>query len=264
VPAIQKEDIWKLILLWTGINFMMTIISSLHVSYYYNLTYLQSFWPTLIRVYCISSLSPLLGTYVGHRFSHRPVSIRFILIVPASVIGAVAGVFLSDGLVPLFLYGFEKRISESLSQYTMVSAIITSIIVSVIAATIGVLMEKNRNYELQLQKLSFAAIPEFFTYRDVRSKIRIEEINYLTSIGKHTILHTPHGDVEIPMLLKDVGAQLPPSIFMRVHKKHLVNVNRIRGLRHIHAGSYQVTLNDEDDSIVPVGRNYLASLQDIF
>ncbi|MES0490689.1 MAG: LytTR family DNA-binding domain-containing protein [Leptospirales bacterium] len=269
MPAIEKKHIGNLILLWVAIDFIMSLAWALQISYYYNIPYFQILGPTATSVYCISSLSPLFGTYTGHKLRKRPVVVRFLYIVPASVLGAVLGVYLSEFFNSFLFANVQKQLGSKMQQYTLTTSIIISIIVSILAATIGVLLERNRNFKKRLEQLDITQItkePKFVTFknRNTRSKIRIDDIQYLTSTGKRTVLHTSEGDIEIPLLLKNVGIQLPAALFVRVHKKHMVHAGRIGGLRHVHAGAYELTLNDSDDSIIPVGRKYLTEIQALF
>ncbi|HPA71884.1 MAG TPA: LytTR family DNA-binding domain-containing protein [Spirochaetota bacterium] len=87
------------------------------------------------------------------------------------------------------------------------------------------------------------------------------EILYFTSHGKHTVVHTAHRDFETPVLLGDIEEKLAGGPFLRVHRQHIVNVRHIASLRYHLGGRYIVTLRDEDDTELPVGRAFAGPLK---
>jgi two-component system response regulator LytT len=93
----------------------------------------------------------------------------------------------------------------------------------------------------------------FMSYRDIL---------YLSSHGKHTVIHTEGRDFETPSLLKDLEAKLPGKEFARIHKGFIVNIYHIVSLEYKIAGHYQVILKDSDESVLTVSRTYAQSLKD--
>jgi DNA-binding LytR/AlgR family response regulator len=88
-----------------------------------------------------------------------------------------------------------------------------------------------------------------------------QDIIYATSHGKRTVLHTVTGDREAPVMLKEVELRLPPAMFARIHKRHIVNMRYISWLEYYIGGQYLAFLNDEDESSLTVGRMYAPSLK---
>jgi DNA-binding LytR/AlgR family response regulator len=102
-----------------------------------------------------------------------------------------------------------------------------------------------------------------FTLRE-KGRLHIlpyKDIIYVTSHGKNTVIHTVSGDREAPLMLKDVELRLPPGMFARIHKQHIVNVRCISWLEYYIGGQYLAFLNNEDESSLPVGRTYAPSLK---
>ena len=73
-------------------------------------------------------------------------------------------------------------------------------------------------------------------------------------------MHTVERDYETNLLLKDVLERLPAG-FLRVHKSYLVNLGHVASVQYQFGGTYQLTLRDEDDTTLPVGRRYLSELR---
>jgi len=88
------------------------------------------------------------------------------------------------------------------------------------------------------------------------------DIIYFTSTGKKTVIHCKDRDYESSYLIKDLEEKLPEEFFMRIHKQHMINKSFILYYKHDSGGSYNLYLNDEDDTTIPVGRSYLSKLKD--
>ncbi len=87
------------------------------------------------------------------------------------------------------------------------------------------------------------------------------EMIYITSHLKKIIIHTSDGDTEVPVMMKEIADRLPPDIFTRIHKSHIINIQHLRSLSHVISGRYRVRLSDSDDTELPVGPTYLDSLR---
>ncbi len=91
--------------------------------------------------------------------------------------------------------------------------------------------------------------------------IILRDIIYITSHSKNIVIHTGEGDIEAPVLMKEIIHRLPPDIFIRVHKSHIINIRYIHSLIHVRSGRYRVRLRDEDDTELPVGPAFLEALR---
>lgn len=91
--------------------------------------------------------------------------------------------------------------------------------------------------------------------------VPFEDIIFLTANGRSTIIHTNNKNYETTQLLKDVGAKLPGDIFIRIHKKYIINTKYLSQVEYIIGGQYEISLNDEDRTKLPVGRKYSPDLK---
>ncbi len=88
-----------------------------------------------------------------------------------------------------------------------------------------------------------------------------EKIVFLSSHGKHTVIHACGGDYDVPVLFKEIGKNLPGTTFVRIHRQFIVNRNFIARVAHGSGGRFTLYLADEDDSALPVGRAYAKTLR---
>lgn len=91
--------------------------------------------------------------------------------------------------------------------------------------------------------------------------LSFSDMIYITSHAKNIVIHTTGGDIELPVMMKDIIDRLPPDLFVRIHKSHLIHMKFLHSVSHIQSGRYCVHLNDEDDTTLPVGRVFLETLR---
>jgi two-component system response regulator LytT len=91
--------------------------------------------------------------------------------------------------------------------------------------------------------------------------IPFTDIRYLSAHGRKSIVHTVHGEYESSSLLKELNTRLSESIFCRVHKSFIVNINYISHIQYNIGGSYIAFLKDEEESNLPVGRSFAGDLK---
>lgn len=97
--------------------------------------------------------------------------------------------------------------------------------------------------------------------RNKSYSITFGEIVYITSHSKNIVVHTEEQDIELPVLMKEIADRLPPDIFVRIHKSHIINIRYVRSVSHVLSGRYRVNLRDRDDTVLPVGPSFLESLR---
>lgn len=88
-----------------------------------------------------------------------------------------------------------------------------------------------------------------------------EDILYLASNAKHTLIHTQSRSFETARLLKEVNAKLPQEKYQRIHRQFIVNLLAISHIEYDLGGRYLAFLRDDDETTLPVGRKYVAALK---
>lgn len=92
-----------------------------------------------------------------------------------------------------------------------------------------------------------------------------EEIIYISSSGRHIVVHTEEKDFEISGLLKDLEVKLSAygsNSFFRIHKQFIVNIRFVARYQYILGGQYEIYLKDSDETALPVGRKYALPLKE--
>ncbi len=95
-------------------------------------------------------------------------------------------------------------------------------------------------------------------------RILLSDLHYLTANGKRSVLHTKEGDFETARLLGDLEKELPKSDFLRIHRKHMVNRNIVSATKSQPGGAYTIYLKDEDETNLPVGREFVEGVKILF
>ncbi|TGK04867.1 DNA-binding response regulator [Leptospira semungkisensis] len=105
-----------------------------------------------------------------------------------------------------------------------------------------------------------------FVFRDggLIHRVLFSDLYYLTANGKRSVLHTKDGDFETARLLGDLEKELPKSDFLRIHRKHMVNRHIVSAAKSQAGGAYTVYLKDEDETNLPVGREFVDGVKSLF
>lgn len=61
--------------------------------------------------------------------------------------------------------------------------------------------------------------------------------------------------------MKDIIDRLPPDLFARIHKSHVINLRYIHSLSHVISGRYRVRIRDDNETELPVETAFLDSLR---
>lgn len=113
--------------------------------------------------------------------------------------------------------------------------------------------------ELRKEKdLKVAANKEFLFIKSEYKILRInfEEIIYIQGMSEYVKIHLTQGKPIMSLLsLKSLEAQLPETMFMRVHKSFIVNLNKINMIE-------RTEIVYDDGTIIPVSLQYKSQFQE--
>ncbi len=76
------------------------------------------------------------------------------------------------------------------------------------------------------------------------SFVRVEDIDWVEAAGNYVRLHVGDDTRLIRQTLTAIEERLDPNRFVRIHRSHLVNLDRVVEMRHWSSGEYVVELRD--------------------
>lgn len=99
------------------------------------------------------------------------------------------------------------------------------------------LLEEQRTKPKHLERLVIKTNGRIFF-------LKTEEIDWISAEGNYVNLHVKKDSYLLRETISSLEAQLDPQKFVRIHRSQIVNIDRIRELRHWSHGEYQVILHD--------------------
>ena len=94
--------------------------------------------------------------------------------------------------------------------------------------------------------------------------VDIDDVLYATSSGGEVRIVT--GELEGAVncrSLDELHRELPPSLFVRVHRSYIANIKRIHEIRPWFSGSYQIRMAGDKGPVIPLSRGYAKNLRKI-
>jgi two-component system, LytTR family, response regulator len=91
--------------------------------------------------------------------------------------------------------------------------------------------------------------------------VRIDDIDRVEAAGNYVCVHTGQITHTLRDTMADMEQQLDPDKFVRIHRSHIVNVDRIRELHPLFGGEYTVILRD--GTKLTLSRSYRDRLKDV-
>jgi two-component system, LytTR family, response regulator len=92
--------------------------------------------------------------------------------------------------------------------------------------------------------------------------INTGEIDWIEAAGNYVKLHVKDSGHLLRETMNNIEAKLNPDKFLRIHRSHLVNIDRIKELQPLFNGDYIVILHDNTE--LNLSRNYHDRLQRLF
>jgi two-component system LytT family response regulator len=84
--------------------------------------------------------------------------------------------------------------------------------------------------------------------------LRVEEIRWFEAADNYLRIHTAEGAHLIREKLSALERRLDPSVFIRIHRSAIVQIESIREVESLFHGDYEVVLGTGER--LPVGRKY--------
>ena len=94
------------------------------------------------------------------------------------------------------------------------------------------------------------------------SLVDVTDIDRIEAAGKCVQLHCGEVTHRYRKTMKRVQTMLGPDDFVRIHRSHIVNIDRIQQIQPLFHGDYIVILKDGTE--VPLSRNYMPTLRERF
>ncbi len=88
------------------------------------------------------------------------------------------------------------------------------------------------------------------------------EVYCFKAADKCVLLCTYNESHVFDMTLKELEARLDPGVFCRIHKGHIVSLDKVRKIHRWFHGDLVVQLEDVEKSKLKVGRSYRKDLRD--
>ena len=94
--------------------------------------------------------------------------------------------------------------------------------------------------------------------------VDIDDVLYATSSGGEVKIVTSEFEgVAGFRSLDELQRELPPAVFVRVHRSYIANIRKIHEIRPWFSGSYQVRMSNDKGPVIPLSRGYAKRLRKI-
>lgn len=91
--------------------------------------------------------------------------------------------------------------------------------------------------------------------------IGYSDIIYISSMGRHSFIHTRTKVYDTILSLKEIIPKLPAELFVRIHKQYIVNLNFVSYVQYLVGGQYAAFLKDTAKTTLTVGRAFAPALK---
>ena len=161
--------------------------------------------------------------------------------------------------IPVVFLSGEDRVDFSKEIETFGSCIFMNKPVSDNELRANIMMA-NRKDELSVKAKSEVApvqSPYIFVRADYRlNKIRLTDIYYLEAKKDYVIIHTNDNVYTVHATMKDMMKVLPNSIFIRIHRSYIVNIDKVFSIK------YPDLIIENKMKTIPIGGLYRKSFFD--
>lgn len=116
------------------------------------------------------------------------------------------------------------------------------------------LLEEQRSKPKYLERLVIKTNGRIFF-------LKTDEIDWISAEGNYVNLHVKKESYLLRETISNLESQLDPQRFARIHRSQIVNLDRIRELRHWSHGEYQIILHSGEELML--SRSYREKLHDL-
>ena len=74
--------------------------------------------------------------------------------------------------------------------------------------------------------------------------LKIGEIDWMEAADNYVVLHRGRETFMVRATMADLESKLDPSLFVRIHRSAIVNLDRVKELRPWFRGDYRIILGD--------------------
>jgi two-component system, LytTR family, response regulator len=89
--------------------------------------------------------------------------------------------------------------------------------------------------------------------------VRVRDIDYIQASGNYAEIHAAGGTHLVRMTMQELEQRLDPSMFVRIHRSTIVQIDRIRNIEAASHGDFDLSL--QDGTVLRLSRNYRGRLQ---
>jgi len=97
--------------------------------------------------------------------------------------------------------------------------------------------------------------------RGRRLLVRVSDVDWAQADRDRITLHAGRETFTTRKTIQELASQLPSPEFLRIHRSIIVNVARIKEIRSVMRGGYDLVL--QDGTILRAGRTYRAAVQQV-
>jgi len=225
---------------------------------------------TLVVVGIISLCTMPVIYFIGHLLKGRPVRYSVLFVNLQVIATASLGWFVSLVLMKHALVGEDAVFADEVLRAMYLPIVVFCVLVTTAAKYYDRMRFRYQTLveDAETVKRPVPAGPIssegglMLRESDLVSReVKFEDIVYISSHGKKSVLHTVQRDHTAAMTLKTIEAMIPTGLFVRIHKQFIINRLYLKSVKCRSGGYYMAYLKDPDDSMLPVGRKYLRSIR---
>ncbi len=263
-PVILKNWNWKFSF-WFLWNSFLGLMVSILISWSGRFSLLETILIPQIAAHTLTLLINPTVAFVARAIlaTGKPdPKVLLFRLLPAALVATVAGV----GLAYLIYFVSLNQVTFHYLRSHMITFLVFALFIT-FAMTVGITYMRyfvglaNAAKSEGLTGLHALEFPEkiHITFKGQKHIVPLENIEYISSSGRKSVVHTSQGDFETNLFIGKLLEQLPGSRFIQIHRGFIVSLEQVATLERI-AQRYVVRLRDSGD-MLPVSRHRLTELR---